>query len=340
VRDEVFARCRAALPGWSALSIDEVEFDDPQGFSSFTMGVRPSRPVDPPAVLYRGLGDKENAILDFETERTTFLLLGDHSIAARCFHYDVDCRIEEFYRGRTLTRDEVVVPDVQRRIADQLHRFHQIEPTGLPSATFFELIHEQWTPMARSVLTEHRAEFPAHEAALCDALLEICDDATAAKVMRCLPDRAPVFCHNDTYHGNVMLLDDGRIRLLDFEFSSLNHPAFDFANLFAETVTRHGLPEPPHFDIAAPEFDEDDLARLIDYYLDNERFASPEQRAREQARLLTETAAALLLSDYMYAMAAITLARRPIQRLRFLPYADRRLRKFLAAWDARFATGG
>ena len=90
-----------------------------------------------------------------------------------------------------------------------------------------------------------------------------------------LPSRPSVFCHNDTYHGNVFLLDDGRVRLLDFEFSCRNHIAFDFANLFAETVMEHGLPEPPHFRIAEPRFTDDDLASLIGCYLDNVDFDAP-----------------------------------------------------------------
>ena len=174
VRDEVFDDCRRVLPGWAGLHVGDVEFDDPKGFSSVTMGVRPRVAVDPPAVLYRRLAGKENAILDVETERSTFLMLGEHEIAAHCHHYDTGYRIEEFYRGRTLTRHDVLDPSIQRGIADQLHRFHRLEPPGLPSATYFELIHEQWSPMAATVLTDRRDEFPADESALCDDLLEIC----------------------------------------------------------------------------------------------------------------------------------------------------------------------
>ncbi len=285
MRDEVLERCQAALPGWVGLSVDDFEFDPPKGFSSFTMGIRakPGVAADPPAVLYRHLAGKENAILDFGTERQTFLLLGQAEIAAECYHYDDTCRIEQFFVGRTLTADDVFDPDVQRGIADELFRLHQLTPDGLPDRTFFELLHEQWGEMARSVLGEQRSSFPPDEQALCDDLTEIYSDATIAKVLRCLPDRPPVFCHNDTYHGNVMLLDDGPIKLLDFEFSCRNHIAFDFANLFAETVMQHGLAEPPHFEIAEPKFTDTDLASLIGCYLDNAEFESTEAR-RSRAR--------------------------------------------------------
>jgi thiamine kinase-like enzyme len=339
VREDVFERCRVALSGWSGLTFDDVDLDDPKGFSSFTMGVRPRRGVDPPAVLYRHLDGKENAILDAETERQVFLLLGEHGIAARCHHYDTTCRIEQFYRGRSLTADDVFDPVIRRGIANELFRLHQLEPPGLPEATFFDLLHRKWGPMARAVLDERRHEFPPEERALCDELATIDSEQTLAMVRRCLPDRPPVFCHNDTYHGNVFLLDDGTVRLLDFEFSCRNHIAFDFANLFAETVMVHGLPDPPHFAITEPRFTDADLAGLIDAYLDNMSFTDQGQRSAELTALVAETRRALMLSDYMYAMAALPLALQPIQRIRFLPYAHRRFRRFRDAWHAEFGDG-
>ncbi|MCP3854863.1 MAG: phosphotransferase [Actinomycetia bacterium] len=335
---EVFERCRAALPGWRDLTPDQFEFDNPKGFSSFTMGVRSKVPADPPAVLYRHLDGKENAILDFATERDTFLLLGRNEIAAPCLHYDDICRIEEFYRGRTLTAADVFDPEIQRGIANELHRFHQLEPDGLPPSTFFELVHGQWGEMARHVLGDGRTAFPASERALCDDLAAIHHPETLEKVLGCLPDGPPVFCHNDTYHGNVFLLDDGTVKLLDFEFSCLNHAAFDFANLFAETVMEHGFADPPHFRIAEPRFADTDLAAFIGFYLDNEELGSEAHRAAEQTRLVAETRRAIMASDFMYAMAALPLALQPIQKIRFIPYAHQRFHKFLRSWDAEFGS--
>jgi thiamine kinase-like enzyme len=340
MQDDVFARCQAALPGWHGLTVHDFDFDQPKGFSSFTMGIRAraGAAAEPQAVLYRHLAGKENAVLDGGTERELFLLLGEHRIAARCLHYDDTCRIEEFFTGRTLTAEDVFEPEIQRGVANELYRLHQLTPTNLPERTFFELLHQKWGRMARTLLDERRADFPADEQALCDDLTEICSDRTMAKVMRCLPDRPPVFCHNDTYHGNVMLRDDGTIKLLDFEFSCRNHIAFDFANLFAETVMEHGLAEPPHFRIAAPRFTEADLASLIGYYLDNAEFDSDDARRNELTNLVVETRRMLMLSDYMYAMAALPLALEPIQRIRFLPYSHQRFHKFLAAWHAEFGS--
>ena len=89
---------------------------------------------------------------------------------------------------------------------------------------------------------------------MCEQLREIYSAETFTKVTRRLPEGELSFCHNDTYHGNIMKLDSGEIKLLDFEFSCLNHKDYDFSNLFAETVIRHQQPDYPYFCIAEPEF--------------------------------------------------------------------------------------
>ena len=311
----------------------DFEFDDPRGFSSFTMGIRSTKPVQPPAVLYRRLEGKENAILDFDTEKEVFLTLGNHNIAAQCHYYDKTCRIEAFYQGRSLTADDLFGPENLRQIANQLYRFHQLMPPSLPRQSLFELLHDKWGQLAKQVLENEVDNFPPNERAMCEALREIYSPDTVDKVRRCLPDGKLTFCHNDTYHGNIMKLDSGEIKLVDFEFSCLNNKAYDFSNLFAETVMRHQQAAYPYFRIAEPEFGDHELGMLINFYLDNTEFENPQARIKEFERLLRDTNAMLMLSDYKYAMAALPLALNPIQKIRFIPYAYQRFNKFLASWE-------
>jgi thiamine kinase-like enzyme len=333
MKTEIFRQCQKVFPEWSDFSIEDFEFDNPKGFSSFTMGIRCKRPANPPAVLYRQLEGKENAILDFATEKEVFLALGEENIAAHCHYYGDSCRIEAFYQGRTLLGEDLFEPGTLRQIADQLYRLHQLRPTGLPPQPFFELMQAKWGLLAQRVLEQETDRFPANERAMCRELRAIYSPETLEKVNRCLPDGELTFCHNDTYHGNIMKLDNGQIKLLDFEFSCLNHKAYDFANLFAETVMRHQLPDYPHFEIAEPEYSDAELALLIDFYLDNESFTSRRQRQEEFNKLLSQTTRLLIMSDYKYALAALPLAVEPIQKIRFIPYAYQRFKKFLAACD-------
>jgi len=330
---EIFSQCQRLFPEWAELSISDFEFDDPKGFSSFTMGIRSRVPTQPAAVLYRRLEGKENAILNFDTEKEVFLTLGEHKIAAHCHYYDHSCRIETFYQGRTLTAEEVFESTNLQQIANQLYRLHQLRPPGLPKQVFFEMMHSKWGRLAKQTLEGDLSAFPPNERQLCEELREIYSPETLDKVKRCLPDRKLTFCHNDTYHGNIMKLDSGEIKLLDFEFSCLNHKTYDFSNLFAETVMQHRQPEYPYFRIAEPKFGEQELGMLINFYLDNATFEPREARNETFPNLLNDTKSMLLLSDYKYAMAALPLAVDPIQKIRFIPYAHQRFNKFLRAYD-------
>ncbi len=190
MKEAIFKHCQSLFPEWARLTIADFDIDDPKGFSSFTMGIRSRpavQPLDPPAVLYRRLEGKENAILDFATEREVFLTLGAAGIAAHCHHYDQTCRIEAFYQGRTLTPDDLFDANTLRKIADQLYRFHQLRPPSLPDTAFFDMIHAQWGKLARVVLEEKTDAFPPNEQELCIDLHAIYAPETLARVKRCLP---------------------------------------------------------------------------------------------------------------------------------------------------------
>jgi thiamine kinase-like enzyme len=333
MKEGVFKQCQDLFPGWAAMSVKDFEFDDPKGFSSFTMGIRSLKPAQPDAVLYRHLDGKENAILDFETEKEVFLTLSEHKIATHCHYYDENCRIEAFYHGRTLNREDLFVPDNLRQIANQLYRFHQLRPPSLPQHSFFDLLLAKWGRIAKRVLEEEIDRFPENEQEMCIALREIYSPETMEKVRSCLPNDELVFCHNDTYHGNIMKLDSGEIKLLDFEFSCLNNKTYDFANLFAETVMRHQQPDYPYFKIVEPDFGDHELGMLINYYLDNAGFENQVLRDEEFNKLLGQSRLMLMMPDFKYAMASLPLAVEPIQKIRFIPYAYQRFNKFLASYE-------
>ncbi len=333
MKKEIFRQCQTLFPEWLNCEITDFEFDDPKGFSSFTMGIRSTVAVQPSAVLYRRLEGKDNAILDFETEKEVFLTLGQNNVAAHCYYYDHTCRIEQFYQGRTLTAADLFKPENLRQIANQLYRFHQLNPPSLPKRVFWEMLHEKWGQLAKQILENELANFPENERAMGEELREIYSPQTLDKIKHCLPEGELTFCHNDTYHGNIMKLNNGEIKLLDFEFSCLNNKAYDFSNLFAETVMRHQQPDYPYFKIAEPEYGDHELDTLINFYLDNEQFKNQQARHKAFEKLLHDTKIMLIMSDYKYAMAALPLAINPIQNIRFIPYAYQRFQKFLSAYE-------
>ena len=96
---------------------------------------------------------------------------------------------------------------------------------------------------------------------------------------------------------------------------------------------RHQQPDYPYFRIADPEYGDDELGMLINFYLDNASFNNDGLREEEFKKLLRQTKIMLMISDYKYAMASLPLAVKPIQNIRFIPYAYQRFKKFLASYE-------
>ena len=322
--------CRAALPAWRNVPNTDFRFAPPKGFSSFTMGIEHAAEEEPRAVLYRKLEGKENALLDFDDERKTYLALADAGVSAPCYAYEETHRIEAFYRGRSLVAADLEDADILRRIGRRIAKMHNLSLPA-PPENFFERLWARWRPLARRTLVDRRSVFTPAEQEMCARLMPILERAALDMALDFVPDSPQHFCHNDIYHGNIFLLDSGEIRLLDFEFACRNHPAFDFSNLFAETQMRHGLAEYPHFAIAEPSISEERVAALVDGYLEDRTDCG-----LTAAELVASTFQMLPLSDFMYAMAALPLAVEPIQKIRFIPYALARFERFRSAWDVRF----
>jgi len=336
MKENILEKCKECLPTWASFSVDDFTFEPPKGFSSFTVGVHCKNEVVPKSVMYRKLQGKKNAILDFNIEKHVFLALGKSSIAVDFYHYDTNSRIEKFVDGRSLVVDDLSNTDTLKQIANCLYVLHHHDIPELPDKMFFELLHDKWGSLSKPILEQQSSVFPANEQEMCLELQEIYSDSTLEKVLRCIPEGELTFCHNDTYHGNIMKLKGGKIKLFDFEFSCLNNKCYDFACLFAESVIKHKQEDYPYFKIGLPEFGDKELGLLINFYLDNHTFESEEEREKEFKKLLQGANDMLLLADYKYAMAAIPLSLDPIQKIRFIPYAYQRFNKFLKAYNTRF----
>ncbi|OAG29193.1 choline/ethanolamine kinase [Nematocida displodere] len=63
-------------------------------------------------------------------------------------------------------------------------------------------------------------------------------------------------CHNDLQVGNILLLPDGTIQLIDFEHVSMNLPTVEIANLFLELSTNYqkkGAPVSTSLSLSSPQ---------------------------------------------------------------------------------------
>jgi thiamine kinase-like enzyme len=124
--------------------------------------------------------------------------------------------ITRFLEAPPIREEKMRQPQTIRRIAETLRQVHALAPiAGHFSA--FEVVR---TYAERA--QEHGVRIPASY----QPMLQEADRLQAACAVRPL---APCPCHNDLLSGNF--LDDGQIRILDWEYAGMGDPYFDLANL-------------------------------------------------------------------------------------------------------------
>jgi len=122
--------------------------------------------------------------------------------------------VTRFIDGRPIPPDEMRLPAAIRRVAAALRRFHDAEPI----AGSFD---------AHIVVEEYCREAEAHGVAIPDAYGAA--HAMSERIRRVRGPQQAVPCHNDLLNANF--LDDGAIRIVDWEYAGMGDRFFDLANL-------------------------------------------------------------------------------------------------------------
>lgn len=133
------------------------------------------------------------------------------------------CLVARFLQGRPIPPEEMRQPHNLERVAGVLRRIHTLPPV---EATFspFRIV-EAYDRVAR----EHGVQtFPASYAWLRERMADV--EAAFLKA-----PFTPSLCHNDLINENF--LDDGAVRLLDWEYAGMGDLSFDLANF----SVNHGL---------------------------------------------------------------------------------------------------
>ncbi len=123
--------------------------------------------------------------------------------------------VTRFVRGRPLPREEIGTPENICRVAAALKRIHALP--AIPGAFSPFRTVENYTAIAR----RYGVTFPDNFDWLMARLREI-----EAAFQRDLFTPRP--CHNDLLNENF--LDDGAIRILDWEYAGMGDVVFDLAN--------------------------------------------------------------------------------------------------------------
>ena len=125
--------------------------------------------------------------------------------------------ISEFINARTATAEDLHDHAVVRAVVGVVRTMHRFDAVSY-AFPIFEVIRRHASD-ARSRGRDHPLVSP-----LLDVLTRIEASFDASSLRSAL-------CHNDLLPANVLIDPDGRVWLIDFEYSGMNHPTFDLANL-------------------------------------------------------------------------------------------------------------
>lgn len=183
--------------------------------------------VDSDAFVLRISGQHSDLLgIDREDEFAAHRAAADLSIAPKIVHFirPEGYLVTQFVEGRPIPVEKMRLPHTLRRVTATLRRVHSMEP-----------IPGTFSPF--NVVNEYAQTCQRFGVLLPDELnwLEERMENVRSAVARV--DAASHPCHNDLLNENF--LDDGEIRILDWEYAGMGDPFFDLANFSAN----HGFDE-------------------------------------------------------------------------------------------------
>jgi thiamine kinase-like enzyme len=122
--------------------------------------------------------------------------------------------VTRFIAGRAISPEDMRRPDTIRRVAAVVRRIHD----ALPIPGRFD---------AHAVVEEYRREAASRGVEIPDAYAEAHATSERIRAARGTLPLSP--CHNDLLNANF--LDDGEIRIVDWEYAGMGDRFFDLANL-------------------------------------------------------------------------------------------------------------
>lgn len=195
--------------------------------------------------------------------------------------------VTRFLTARPLPRNEMSQPENIWRVAAALRRIHAL-PSILGTFSPFRTVED-----SAAIAERYHVPFPTNFEWLTRRIREI-EGALARDPF------TPCPCHNDLLNENF--LDDGNIRIIDWEYAGMGDPAFDLANFAAH----HQLN------------DEQDQLLLEDYYAPSiEKKGLGLKIARHQLMKIASD-----MREAMWAMVQIGISKLDFD---FRGYADKHL---------------
>ncbi|XP_059565855.1 choline kinase alpha isoform X3 [Myotis daubentonii] len=339
-RRRAYLWCKEFLPGaWRGLREDQFHISIIRGGLSnmlflcslpdtvATVGDEPRK------VLLRLYG----AILKMGTEAMVlesvmFAILAERSLGPKLYGIFPQGRLEQFIPSRRLETEELSLPDISAEVAEKMATFHGMKmPFNKEPKWLFGTMEKYLNQVLRIKFTEGAKVKQLHRFLSYNLPLEL-------ESLRSLLESTPspvVFCHNDCQEGNILLLEgrenleNQKLMLIDFEYSSYNYRGFDIANHFCEWMYDYNYEKYPFFRANLGKFPtRKQQLHFISSYLaafPNEiENLSNEEKFIIEEEMLVEVNRFALASHFFWALWSIVQAKISSIEFGYMEYAQAR----------------
>mmetsp|Transcript_53578 Transcript_53578/g.120820 ORF Transcript_53578/g.120820 Transcript_53578/m.120820 type:complete len:464 (+) Transcript_53578:60-1451(+) len=268
--------CHAKVPGWSSLPIQEIQVDQLcEGLSNQNFKVHVNIPnVTVSCVLFRAYGKDAKTLYDTDLELRTVQMLSKYQVAPRIYASGDGWRIEEWHFSVPLPNRSMRNPAIFAQVAAHFGRLHKLSSRDdfprdfLTMPTLSSQRLSSWGDACRRAAERT----PDMKQALAQSELDIEEIVAEREWLKTFLDEDAggshgagldkVFCHWDGQENNILQTHYG-LRFIDFEYSGMEHQAFDIAHYFVECMIDYLHDAHPFYRLQPSSFPADWEQRLF-----------------------------------------------------------------------------
>lgn len=270
--------CKGNVPGWNLVPDDDICIDQLcEGLSNQNFKVYLNSEAKnslTSCVLFRIYGKDAATLYDGGRELQIVKLLSSYQIGPTIYGNGEGWRIEEWHFSVPLPNRRMRNPAIFTQVASQLGRLHKLSgrrdfPADIVCSPV--LSSERlgtWSEGCQKAAAQfkHPASHEAMRALNLDQVLGekdwladfvVADDP---KIKGAGLDK--VFSHWDSQENNILQTHYG-LRFIDFEYSGMEHQAFDIATYFAECTIDYLVDEYPFFKVSMSDMPTEAEQRLF-----------------------------------------------------------------------------
>lgn len=282
---------------------------------------------EPRQVLLRVYGAILQGVDSLVLESVMFAILAERTLGPKLYGIFPDGRLEQYFPNTRMRTDQLSDPSISAEIATKLARFHKmVMPFNKEPKWLFGTI-DKYMDQVMKLHFNREAHIKKYKKLM---KLDLPGELERLRALLAATPSPVVFCHNDVQEGNILILDDkkssdGRLMLIDFEYSSYNYRGFDFGNHFCEWVYNYTYDQWPFYKATPENYPsrEQQLHFIRSYLAEQGTTCEPTtDQAQVEEDLIIEANRYALASHFLWGLWSIIQAKISKIEFGYMDYAQ------------------